>query len=1095
MYLPVCLFANELTVDAFFQSHMVLQQNRPIVVWGKANQGIMIHASFDGEYIESSANEKGEWEITFRPRKASFVPKQLRINNILLEDILVGEVWICAGQSNMAFPLSKCDEKNKNIDAGDNDYKGFRILNYSSVRIVAERGYTQDELKRCNTESFFHYQWDCVTKKRLQSFSAVAAYFGLNIFKEIKVPLGIICCAVGGSAINNWIPENILKKSTLTAHWYTSDWLKNSEIFINHRKRCKDAFQHILPQNGEMRLGTLPYRFVCEPSFIFESSFAKIGKIKIKGIIWYQGESDAYDVNSVKRYETFFRLMVKSWRNNFNNSLLPFFIIQLPSYNSRYWVEMREIQNKLVRKIPYTYLIPTIDLGDKDNIHYIRKKEVGVRTANAVLDKVYGKHHAYFPKLRFYRMNNDILEISFTEVGNGLNFSKQEPAKVELIDKQGNVVFANINILNPNKIRIRVPKSTLKIHYAWEPCLLTTSLLINSFGIPVAPFEIILPQYPVFSKSEDYEYGKIISTLIDRSFDSWEFTIPKFMDRNRIQAHTRANLKFKEEYEEKFYSLSRDLKNMGINVLTRHIKSADEGAWWPSSLDIAIKGISDKNNIAKKIIDSAHINNQKIIAYHRHMEDAYWAKIHPDWICKNFDGSDIILRENNPRKKLCFNSPYADAFLHRAKELVDLGVDGFYFDEIHQAKTGCWCKYCKERFEHETGLKMPQNDSCKNYLALLEYKNVIIERLFRLYTSELKLLNPELAIIVGSNSWPAMVEDHTTENLYRIVDFQKTEYSLASRLIRNRTRKFACPNIYQPTSPTLTMFHSWVMARDAADGRPAHIWINNLKNNTDALYSILAVIAYGCIADVDQKEVDIPNKNFQKSFYEGNKFSKIMENTFPMKYVALHYPESSRFLFKTKEELWKILLDPHLKSYTLLNELHVPNSIITDSQLEDGLTDGYKVLIVPNRIYLNEKMIRSLEEFKLLGGIVIETSDYNNSKKESKHLKIDVCRALEQTPLLFRFRELERDIQVNYFQKQESNSYVINFVRNKDIQNVSNNKGKRCTLLIDATHCAFKPLVINALNGKILMVNRKDKYWIVQLPLKKDVSSIIISMD
>lgn len=1096
VYLFVLSFhslANDLNIDSYFQSHMVLQQNQPIVVWGKATQGTVIEANFDGEKISTETNEKGEWKLTFRPRKASFVPKSLNINHILLTDILIGEVWICAGQSNMAWPVSKCDDNTRNIAIAKDLCNGIRILNCTGVRGVAKNGYTQAELERCNTEHFFDYQWNIATEKRLQSFSAVGTHFGLVLSGKLKVPLGIICCAVGGSAINNWIPQNILKKSALTSHWFSSDWLKNEEVFINHRKRCKEAFKNVLPFNGEMKLGIFPYRFICEPSFIYEAFLARIGNVKVKGVVWYQGESDAYNEDAVKRYEELFRLMARSWRDNFKNSQLPFFIIQLPSFNSEYWVNMRNIQNRIVRKLPYTYMVPTIDLGDRNNIHYTGKREVGERTAFAVLNKVYGICYKSFPRLDYYQKVDDGIVFTLSGVGNGLKFSREEPVELELLDEKGVVSFGQMSIMDSNNIKVKIADSVKRIRYAWKSDLKTSSLLQSSTGIPLSPFEVILPQLPVFSNNETYEYGKILSTLVDRSFDSWDFSAPEFMDKNRVQAHTRANLNFKEEDEVKFYSLSEDLNSLGVHVLTRHIKSADEGAWWPSMLDTVVNGVSSKNNIARMIIDSAHYHKQKIIAYHRHMEDAYWAKIHPDWVCKHPDGRDILLREDTPRKKLCFNSPYADAFLVRAKELVRLGVDGFYFDEIHQPKTGCWCKYCKKKFEQETGLTMPEADSSLSYPALMEYKNVIIERLFRRYISELKQLNPDLAIIVGSNSWPAMVEDHTTGNLYRIVDSQKTEYSLASRMIRNKSMKFACPVTYQSLSVTRKMFHGWLLARDAANGRPSHIWIPKLKTEEEALYATYATISHGCIANLDQKEAAIPNRLFKKAFGEGNKLSKVMAHTIPMKYVALHYPESARFLFDTKEEVWKKLLYPHYQSYVLLGEQHIPCSIITDSQLEDGLTEGYKILIVPNRKCLSQKMRESVEEFELLGGVVLDVSDFNCDNEKIDQVINRISVVLEQKPSGFKLHGLDKDVQVNYFKKKDENSYVINCLGNG--LNLTVPGTKPGMLLIDTDFFEIEPFVYNALTGETLSIKKEGRYWCIQMPLFEDILSIIVTTD
>ena len=186
-----------------------------------------------------------------------------------------------------------------------------------------------------------------------------------------------------------------------------------------------------------------------------------------------------------------------------------------------------------------------------------------------------------------------------------------------------------------------------------------------------------------------------------------DYQLPDFFDACRVHAHTRFKPERLQNDTQSFYSLADNFKTLGVRVFTRHIKSREEGAWWPSKLETLIPEARDKN-IAKIIIDNAHRNGLKIIAYHRHMEDKYWCDQHPDWMSRLADGSIVIHRPDLPRRKLCFNSPYADAFLVRALELVELGVDGFYFDSWHQSKKGCWCGYCKKKFKKETGLLLPK---------------------------------------------------------------------------------------------------------------------------------------------------------------------------------------------------------------------------------------------------------------------------------------------------------------------------------------------------------------------------------------------------
>ena len=158
----------------------------------------------------------------------------------------------------------------------------------------------------------------------------------------------------------------------------------------------------MLPQGKAFIPGKLPYRFITEPGFAYEASFARIGKVRFRGVLWYQGESDAYSGKSVMNYEVLFRMLVDSWRLNFENPDLPFVVVQLPRFNSPYWPDMRVLQERLCRQIPEIFLVETKDMGDEQEIHYKGKKAVGERAASEAWNNVYNNT---FYLQRLYRPN------------------------------------------------------------------------------------------------------------------------------------------------------------------------------------------------------------------------------------------------------------------------------------------------------------------------------------------------------------------------------------------------------------------------------------------------------------------------------------------------------------------------------------------------------------------------------------------------------------------------------------------------------------------------------------------------------------------
>lgn len=400
LFMSLDINAGSIRLAPYFQSNMVLQQGEPVTLWGTALPGETIRAVFDGETASCTAGEGGEWKLVFAARKASFDSKELQVGDTVLHNILIGEVWVCSGQSNMAMRTSVCDNETRGIQKGE--YANIRLLNYSGISIVANDGYTEEELSRCNVDNYFRYTWEVASYDRFQAFSAVATHFGIQLYRKINVPVGLVCCAVGGSAINNWIPEQVLKHHPLTRSLYESDWLSNEDVYINHRERCRNAFKRVLPQGKAFIPGKLPYRFITEPGFAYEASFARIGKVRFRGVLWYQGESDAYSGKSVMNYEVLFRMLVDSWRLNFENPDLPFVVVQLPRFNSPYWPDMRVLQERLCRQIPEIFLVGTKDMGDEQEIHYKGKKAVGERAASEAWNNVY--NNTFYPQ-RLYRPN------------------------------------------------------------------------------------------------------------------------------------------------------------------------------------------------------------------------------------------------------------------------------------------------------------------------------------------------------------------------------------------------------------------------------------------------------------------------------------------------------------------------------------------------------------------------------------------------------------------------------------------------------------------------------------------------------------------
>lgn len=455
-----------------------------------------------------------------------------------------------------------------------------------------------------------------------------------------------------------------------------------------------------------------------------------------------------------------------------------------------------------------------------------------------------------------------------------------------------------------------------------------------------------------------------------------KYELPGWFDGCRVQAHTRLNLPYLRKSPELFFSAAARFKDMGARVFTRHIKSGDEGAWWPSQEGIVAPEALHRN-LAREIIDEAHKQGLRIIAYHRHMEDAGMAEKHPDWVCVDPTGESPEKGEKGAKrgKHMCFNSPYADYFLKRSLELVDLGADGFYYDEVHMPKTGCWCPYCRDRFKKETGLDHPSKVDPRDptWQKLINFNNLTVERTFLKWREALHARKPDIVMLVSHNTWPGMAERHLTSRLARISDSVKTEFFLPARKGQNRAFERDASMLMPDDDVRLAL--GYTLCRDAADGRPAHIWTHGLLSEDSTLYATAGMIAHGNIANLDVGENSLPNPMFKKAFSLGDRVSPHLAGTRPLHWALLHYPEGSAAALATDPDpsaRWKKACYPFLGAYRALLRAHLPVGVITDPQMEEGIPNDCRVLFLPVPGGLTEPMRKAVEKFRVSGGMVIE---------------------------------------------------------------------------------------------------------------------------
>lgn len=467
-----------LKLATVFTNNMVLQRNQPITIYGTANGGEVVEVSFKGQKKSATTNQYGKWEVIFPPQIHGG-PYEMTIKsnlkNIVLKNILIGDVWFCSGQSNMVFQLQQSENGNEEIKKALPN-AAIRLFNFKDLRETDNTIWDSIALAKTNQLQFFSGKWTECNAENAKDFSAIAYYFAKKITTEENVPIGLIQVAVGGSPIESWIDRYTLehddKVVDLLTNWRKSDFIMpwvRTRADMNLKKSTNPKQRH-------------PY----DPAYNFEAGITNFTKFPIKGVLWYQGESNAHNI---ELYEHLLPTMVKSWRKAWNSNF-PFYYVQLSSLNRPTWPDFRDAQNRMQKIIPNSGMAVSMDFGDSTDVHPIRKKEIGDRLALLALKNAYGKSViANGPYPLNAVKNKDQIVISFTFSKKIMAAEKKEIIGFELVTVKGKHIKTLATAKN-NQIFITIPKgeNIKSVYYAWEP--FTRANLVNEAGLPCSTFKI-----------------------------------------------------------------------------------------------------------------------------------------------------------------------------------------------------------------------------------------------------------------------------------------------------------------------------------------------------------------------------------------------------------------------------------------------------------------------------------------------------------------------------------------------------------------------------------------------------------------------------
>lgn len=465
-----------LQMSRMYSDGMVLQRDVPLVISGHANPQECVKVTLEGPFRTKSrkakASSQGEWSVKFPALKAG-VGLKLTVEGegraLAYDNVAAGDVWVCSGQSNMYFRIWE------SVDAVESPADpDLRLYNMEIPFHLSMVRWSDEHIEMAKDKDFYRpTHWQPCDEDNVRGFSAVAYHFGRMLREHLDVPIGLICNAIGGSPTEAWIDRQSLQEGypEILEDWFTNGMLN---------QWCIDM--------GKINLGYPENDFANHPfapTCLFETGVATMEQFPIKGVVWYQGESNDFDI---PMHEKLFGLLVDSWRNYWGNPELPFHFVQLAGLHDRYnWPEFRDSQRKMAEAMPYCDMAVSSDVADSLDIHPRQKRPVGERLARLSLCHDYGFDIVPSgPSIRKAVMEGDrvILEFDFAE---GLKTSDSQAVRIfEVAGADGVFVPAEAVIEDDKVILDSAVESPEYVRYAWQPY--TNANLVNGEGLPASTF-------------------------------------------------------------------------------------------------------------------------------------------------------------------------------------------------------------------------------------------------------------------------------------------------------------------------------------------------------------------------------------------------------------------------------------------------------------------------------------------------------------------------------------------------------------------------------------------------------------------------------
>ena len=469
-------------LPALISDHMVLQAGRPVRIWGSADAGEAVQVALQSQTVAVKAGPDGKWSAWLRPLVAGG-PLDLAINNVTIHDVLIGEVWLGSGQSNMEFRLATAVNHDDEIARAD-----YPLIHLFQVKHAVADQPLDDVVGT----------WQVCSPASVKSFSAVEYFFGRDLQQNLHVPMGLIESDWGGTPAQSWISHPALEHdaalkyvldewdSTLTRYppakqrydEQLADWNKAVAEAIAQGKRAPNRPN---PPLGPGHQNT--------PAGLYNGMIAPLTPYAIRGVIWYQGESNASEAHAF-RYRRLFGGMIEDWRDHWGEGDFPFLFVQLANFQTNgWWPLLRESQSETLR-LANTGMAVAIDVGESKDIHPKNKQDVGLRLALAARAIAYHQPVEYSgPMFETAAAESGGMRAYFTHA-DGMHAAGSAGAPIagfEVAGADGRFVSAQARVDGDTVVasssQVAAP---VAVRYGWadDP----GCNLVNQMGLPASPF-------------------------------------------------------------------------------------------------------------------------------------------------------------------------------------------------------------------------------------------------------------------------------------------------------------------------------------------------------------------------------------------------------------------------------------------------------------------------------------------------------------------------------------------------------------------------------------------------------------------------------